>query len=244
MSPAKKTPRKTSKKSPLPKKPAPSARTKPERRPAAKPAPKKAAPAKELPKAKKGVAPAPPAPQKAAAPPGKGGAPVGKGPAPAGKGAAQAAKGEATRAAPAAQEGQKPVTKAAAKDPRKPAKPRARAPVLPDIVKPGLGGRWECYSCGSKFYDLGRPEPTCPKCGADQRDKPREKPSAPTPQPERPRRAAVPMGSLLDEDEEPVEEFEGDDEDLALEDDAFLTETPEAPEEDDEVVDVTTIDED
>ena len=35
------------------------------------------------------------------------------------------------------------------------------------------------------------------------------------------------MGSLLDEDEEPVEEFEGDEEDIgAIDDDAFLTETP------------------
>ena len=74
------------------------------------------------------------------------------------------------------------------------------APIVPDIVKPGLGGRWECYSCGSKFYDLGKPEPLCPKCGADQREKPREKPTPPTPQPEKPRRAAVPMGSLLDDE--------------------------------------------
>jgi hypothetical protein len=51
------------------------------------------------------------------------------------------------------------------------------------------------------------------------------------------------MGSLLEEDDEPVEEFEGDDEDLALEDDAFLTETTEPPEEDEDV-DVTTIEED
>jgi hypothetical protein len=213
MSPVKKTQRKTSKKS-VPKKPA---RGKPERRPA-KPAAKKAA-AKEPPKAKKAAAPAPVAKK----------APAG------GK--------DAARAAQAAPEVQKQVAKAGAKDAKKATKPRARAPVMPDIVKPGLGGRWECYSCGSKFYDLGRPEPTCPKCGADQRDKPREKPAAAAPQPERPRRAAVPMGSLLDEDEEPVEEFDGDDEDLGIEDDSFLTETPEAPEEDEDV-DVGSIDED
>jgi hypothetical protein len=217
MSPVKKTQRKTSKKS-APKKPA---RAKPERRPA-KPAAKKAA-AKEPPKAKKAAAPAP-VPKKA---------PAG------GK--------DAARAAQAAPEVQKQVAKAGAKpgakDAKKAARPRARAQVMPDIVKPGLGGRWECYSCGSKFYDLGRPEPTCPKCGADQRDKPREKPAAAAPQPERPRRAAVPMGSLLDEDEEPVEEFEGDDEDLGIEDDSFLTETPEAPEEDEDV-DVGSLDED
>jgi hypothetical protein len=217
MSPVKKTSRKTSKKS-TPKKAAASPRPKPERKAAAKPAPKKAPP-KEAPKAKKAAAPTP-APRKGAAP-----------------------KGEAARAAEAAPEVVKQVTKAPPKEPKKAARPRARAQVLPDIVKPGLGGRWECFSCGSKFYDLGRPEPTCPKCGADQRDKPREKPSPPTPPPERPRRAAVPMGSLLEEDEEPAEEFEGDDEDLGLEDDAFLTETPEAPEEDEDV-DVTTIEED
>lgn len=110
-------------------------------------------------------------------------------------------------------------------------------------MKPGLGGRWDCFGCGSKFYDLGRPEPTCPKCGADQRDKPRDKPPTPPP-PERPRRAAVPMGSLLDEEEEPAEEeYEGDEDDLAaIDDDAFLAETPE-PVDEDEDVDVNAIDE-
>jgi uncharacterized protein (TIGR02300 family) len=34
---------------------------------------------------------------------------------------------------------------------------------------PDLGTKWECFSCGAKFYDFGRPEPLCPKCGADQR---------------------------------------------------------------------------
>jgi hypothetical protein len=33
-----------------------------------------------------------------------------------------------------------------------------------------LGRKYTCYSCHTKFYDLGKPEPLCPKCGADQRD--------------------------------------------------------------------------
>jgi len=33
-----------------------------------------------------------------------------------------------------------------------------------------LGKKYTCYSCHTKFYDLGKPVPTCPKCGADQRD--------------------------------------------------------------------------
>ena len=35
---------------------------------------------------------------------------------------------------------------------------------------PNLGKKYSCYSCHTKFYDLGKPEPHCPKCGADQRD--------------------------------------------------------------------------
>lgn len=35
---------------------------------------------------------------------------------------------------------------------------------------PELGRKYNCYSCHTKFYDLGKPVPTCPKCGADQRD--------------------------------------------------------------------------
>src|SRR3954454_2039315 len=35
---------------------------------------------------------------------------------------------------------------------------------------PDLGKKYTCYSCHTKFYDLGKPVPNCPKCGADQRD--------------------------------------------------------------------------
>lgn len=39
---------------------------------------------------------------------------------------------------------------------------------------PDLGNRHDCYNCGAKFYDLGRPEPLCPKCGANQKDAKRD----------------------------------------------------------------------
>jgi uncharacterized protein (TIGR02300 family) len=35
---------------------------------------------------------------------------------------------------------------------------------------PDLGRKYTCYSCHTKFYDLNKPVPLCPKCGADQRD--------------------------------------------------------------------------
>lgn len=38
--------------------------------------------------------------------------------------------------------------------------------------KAKLGERFTCFSCGTKFYTLNKPEPTCPECGADQREAP------------------------------------------------------------------------
>ncbi len=35
-----------------------------------------------------------------------------------------------------------------------------------------LGKKHTCYNCDTKFYDLGKPQPTCPKCGVDQTQKP------------------------------------------------------------------------
>lgn len=32
-----------------------------------------------------------------------------------------------------------------------------------------LGNKYECYNCGVKFYDLGKTNPICPQCGADQK---------------------------------------------------------------------------
>jgi hypothetical protein len=54
---------------------------------------------------------------------------------------------------------------------------------------PDLGKKYTCYSCHTKFYDLGKPVPTCPKCGADQRDAD-EAPSVPA---SRSRARAVPL---------------------------------------------------
>lgn len=42
--------------------------------------------------------------------------------------------------------------------------------------KSKLGKRYACFQCGLKFYDLNRPEPICPKCGADQRENPNPDP--------------------------------------------------------------------
>lgn len=36
------------------------------------------------------------------------------------------------------------------------------------MKKKKLGAKHVCFQCGCKFYDLAKPQPLCPKCGANQ----------------------------------------------------------------------------
>jgi len=40
--------------------------------------------------------------------------------------------------------------------------------------KKDYGGKYVCYQCGCRFYDLKKSKPLCPKCGVDQNDAPRK----------------------------------------------------------------------
>jgi hypothetical protein len=77
--------------------------------------------------------------------------------------------------------------------------------VLPQrtlaLVEPRskLGNKWECFSCGAKFYDLNKPEPLCPKCEANQLERPKV---AREVKPRAAPRATRAMAPLLDEDED------------------------------------------
>ena len=231
MSPAKKTARKTTKKKAAPARKKTAPKKAASKKKAAKAAPKKKATSKKAAAkkttAKKKAAPKKAAPKKSTA---RKAAPK------------KAAKPAAKKAAP---KKAAPAAKAAGK--KKAAKPRRKAKpaIAPEIVKPGLGGKWECFSCGAKFYDLGKPEPICPKCGADQRDRPRDRPAATNVAPTR-RPAVAPMAPppVVDEDEEPVQDFEaGDGEIEALDEKGFLN-TDGATDDDDATVDVRVIDDD
>jgi uncharacterized protein (TIGR02300 family) len=84
-----------------------------------------------------------------------------------------------------------------------------------------LGSKHLCFKCGTKFYDLKKPEPICPKCGADQRQSPAlkapasEKRSRPPPRPAAPPPPAAeePEAAELDEEVEDDDEDEDDDDD-------------------------------
>jgi len=85
-----------------------------------------------------------------------------------------------------------------------------------------LGAKYVCFKCGTKFYDMKRPDPVCPKCGTNQRDSPVNKPGV---EGRRARVAAVPKviepepeeGEILEEEE--IEAFDDDEEPEAVEDD-------------------------
>ncbi|MBI5816022.1 MAG: FYDLN acid domain-containing protein [Nitrospinae bacterium] len=50
------------------------------------------------------------------------------------------------------------------------------------MAHPKFGDKYTCYQCGVKFYTMKKPEPVCPKCGADQRKAPK-RPSTKAPKP-------------------------------------------------------------
>jgi uncharacterized protein (TIGR02300 family) len=89
-----------------------------------------------------------------------------------------------------------------------------------------LGNKFVCFKCSTKFYDMKKPDPICPKCGADQRESPALKPAS---EGRRGRLAAVPK---VIEPIEPAEEPEAveDEEDL----ETFEDEEPEAAAAEDE----------
>lgn len=71
-----------------------------------------------------------------------------------------------------------------------------------------LGTKHTCFKCGTKFYDFKKPEPICPKCGADQRQNPATK--AP---PERRQKAPpkpAPQEAEVEETEAELDEAELD----------------------------------
>ena len=82
-----------------------------------------------------------------------------------------------------------------------------------------LGNKHLCFKCSTKFYDFKKPEPICPKCGADQRESPALK--AP-PSERKSRAAAKPIEPIVDEVdavEEADTELDADEEDADEADD-------------------------
>jgi uncharacterized protein (TIGR02300 family) len=77
-----------------------------------------------------------------------------------------------------------------------------------------LGAKHVCFKCGTKFYDLKKPAPICPKCGADQRDQPppskSERKKAPPP-------PATRLEAVEETDEDATKDEDAEDEEAEAE---------------------------
>lgn len=71
-----------------------------------------------------------------------------------------------------------------------------------------LGVKHVCWKCGTKFYDLKKADPVCPKCGSD----PRQAPQTKAPPAQERRRAASREKERTEEIAETVEEADLDEE--------------------------------
>ncbi len=108
------------------------------------------------------------------------------------------------------------ATKKKTRPKSKPGAPqKKKADVATEDRRARLGAKYLCFSCKTRFYDMNRPEPLCPKCGADQRQRPKDADGvAPAPPPVR-KATPRPMPAALLEEEEEVVPF-GDDMDLDI----------------------------
>ena len=78
-----------------------------------------------------------------------------------------------------------------------------------------LGEKHICPECGSRFYDLGKSPPVCPKCKTvlvvtAEPAKPKKAAASAKPKPAPAKKAAVPV----DDDEDEDEDDEDEDDDL------------------------------
>ena len=89
-----------------------------------------------------------------------------------------------------------------------------------------LGTKYVCFKCGTKFYDMKKPDPLCPKCGADQRESPALKP------PSEGRRGRLSSIPKVIEPIEPEEAEASEEEELA----EFEDEEAEVPADEDEEI--------
>ena len=88
---------------------------------------------------------------------------------------------------------------------------------------PGVGSKRVCVSCATRFYDLSRTPPVCPKCGTEQPpEAPRAAPIRRSPSRGRMMKAPAPVARDPDDDAAPV--LDTDEDEVEADEDAEVAE--------------------
>jgi uncharacterized protein (TIGR02300 family) len=96
---------------------------------------------------------------------------------------------------------------------------------------PGVGSKRVCVSCATRFYDLSRTPPVCPKCGTEQPPEvPRPPPMRRSPPRSRMMKSPAPVARDADDDAAPV--LDADEEEVEADEDAEAVEEDEEPDAD------------
>ncbi|MBL8920011.1 MAG: FYDLN acid domain-containing protein [Myxococcaceae bacterium] len=78
-----------------------------------------------------------------------------------------------------------------------------------------FGIKYTCFKCSTKFYDMKKPDPICPKCGADQRE-------ASTTRASESRRSRLAAAPKIIEPVEPAEPAEAEEGELEVEEEEVV----------------------
>jgi len=92
------------------------------------------------------------------------------------------------------------------------------------IRLPGIGGKRVCVSCATRFYDLARTPPVCPKCGVEQPPEPPRPPPMRRGPATRHRMMKGPAPAAREPDEEAAPVLDPDDDEVEPDEDAEAVE--------------------
>ena len=98
---------------------------------------------------------------------------------------------------------------------------------------PGVGSKRVCVSCATRFYDLERLPPVCPKCGTEQPpEAPRPPPMRRSPARNRMTKPPAPVARDAEDDGAPVLESDDDEDGAEADEDAEVAEEEDEPDAD------------
>jgi len=106
------------------------------------------------------------------------------------------------------------------------------------VVKPELGKKLSCPSCGARFYDLNKDPAICPKCETKVEVQPVLKPRRQPAEAPKPKKVAPVVDEIDDDDDDLLADDDDLDLDVDDDDEDLIEDTSDLEEDDDDVAEV------